>query len=125
MLSNPVLKLRKPNFRTDRASFEKSRSANTCWHGKFSISTDGSVYPCEFERNILYGNIRQTSIAGLLKSDMIKKYWYFSFDEITPCRNCEYRFACKDCRPMAYGEHGCLTDQNPRCCYDPAAGKWA
>ena len=125
MLSNPVLKLRKPNFRTDRASFEKSRSANTCWHGKFSISTDGSVYPCEFERNNLYGNIRQTSIAGLLKSDMIKKYWYFSFDEITPCRNCEYRFACKDCRPMAYGEHGCLTDQNPRCCYDPAAGKWA
>jgi len=42
-----------------------------------------------------------------------------------PCGSCEYRFACKDCRPMAYAEHGRMTDQNPRCCYDPMTGRWA
>lgn len=124
MPSNPTLQLKEPNFRTDIVSFERSWSTNTCWCGKLSISTDGSIFPCEFERNITYGNVRHTPIADVLKSEAVKKYWHFSFENITPCKYCEYRFACKDCRPMAYGEYGSITAQSPRCCYNPLSGQW-
>lgn len=124
MPANPVLKLKRPNFRTDRAAFERNRYANSCWHGRLSVSTDGTVYPCEFERNIVYGNVRQASLPDILAGEAVRRYWYLSFDHITLCRDCEYRFACRDCRPMAYAERGRMTDQNPRCCYDPASGRW-
>lgn len=124
MLSRSTLQLRKPNFRADRASFEQSLRTNTCWFGKLAVSTDGSVYPCEFEHQLVYGNVRRMSIADILAGDMVQTYWYLSYAHILPCRDCEYRFACKDCRPLAYAECGSRTGQNPRCFYNPAAGTW-
>ncbi len=124
MLTSPKMMRRRPNFHADRKAFSRGNT-NTCWFGKFAVSTDGSVYPCEFERGILYGNLRQTSVSDILKGDAVKKYWYFSYDNIIPCQSCEYRFACKDCRPIAYAERGLMTDQNPRCLYNPVTGTWA
>lgn len=124
LLTNSFVQNVRPNFRTKKSDFEASMRINTCWFGKLVIATDGSIFPCEFERNITYGNIRTESIKEVLEGDLIKKYWYLSYKNISPCRDCEYRFACKDCRPIAYAENGCMTDKNPRCRYDPFKGVW-
>ena len=120
----PTIIYRKPNFRADESVFNRNNSVNSCWHGKMTISTDGTVFPCEFERNITLGNIRSQSLETILKSEQVRKYWYLSFDKIKQCKLCEYRFACKDCRPISYAENGCFLDKNPRCCYNPATGAW-
>ena len=113
-----------PNFKASKVYFDNSYNKNTCWHGKCVISTDGNVYPCEFERNIIYGNINECSLSNIIKGEIIKKYWNMSFDEVDYCKQCEYRFACKDCRPLAFAEKGDIYQKNPRCKYNPMLGKW-
>ena len=124
LLTNSIIQSRQPNFRTKRSEFEASMYTNTCWFGKLVISTDGSIFPCEFERHITYGNVRTETIKEVLQGGLVKKYWYLSYEKISSCRECEFRFACKDCRPIAYAEHGCLVEKNPRCQYDPFTGVW-
>ena len=114
----------KPNFSADIKWFSNAYHHNTCWYGKCVISTDGSVYPCEFEHNILYGNVRDKSIVDIITSDSVDKYWYWNFSKVDTCSECEYRFACKDCRPLAYAENGSMTQKNPRCKYNPYTGLW-
>lgn len=121
---NKTLQIKSPNFRTDRDHFEKAYYHNTCWNGKMVISTNGDIYPCEFERNICYGNIRENSIETILHSEKLIKHWSLSFNQIEHCKDCEYRFACKDCRPIAFAERGCLSDKNPRCRYNVYEGVW-
>lgn len=124
LVKDSKIQLNKPNFKTNRISFNKANYQNTCWYGKCVISTNGDVYPCEFERNILYGNIRENTINNIIQSDIVKKCWYFSFNKVEFCKDCEFRFACQDCRPLAYAEKGNLTQKNPRCKYNPYTGTW-
>lgn len=113
---------RKPNFHASQSLFHKAKQANTCLFGKFTIQSDGIVSPCEFSRNIIYGNIKRQTIAEILDSETLMKYWYFDFSKIEQCKECEYRFACIDCR-MHYCENG-FNNKNPRCLYNPMKGKW-
>lgn len=113
---------RKPNFRANKRLFQKASCANTCLFGKFSIHSDGLVCPCEFSRDIVYGNVRDQTIAQILSSEALIKFWYFDFSKIEQCKGCEYRFACKDCR-MLLGENG-MENKNPRCFYNPMSGVW-
>ena len=123
MLHNGYTKT-KPNFIAKKEYFENANIINTCWHGRLVISSDGSVYPCEFERRILYGNINDSSIKQILESEKLKMCWYMDFAKVDECKNCEFRFACKDCRPVAFAEKGYLYEKNPRCGYKPEEGIW-
>lgn len=124
LVKNSKLLITKPNFSADAKWFNNAYHHNTCWYGKCVISTDGSVYPCEFEHNILYGNIRDKSIVDIITSDSVDKYWYWDFSKVETCSECEYRFACKDCRPLAFAENGNMAEKNPRCKYNPYLGLW-
>jgi radical SAM protein with 4Fe4S-binding SPASM domain len=124
LVKDSKIQLNKPNFKANRTKFNESKYRNTCWNGKCVISTNGDVYPCEFERNILYGNIRENSLNNIIQNDIVEKCWYFSFDKVEGCRDCEFRFACQDCRPLAYAENGNLSQKNPRCKYNPYTGNW-
>lgn len=115
---------KKPNFKTSKEQFELSNFVNTCWFGKCVISSDGNVFPCEMERNHLYGNVRNLPIKDIITSNVIDKFWYLNFGKIKGCTNCELRFACRDCRPLAYANNGDLYEKNPRCKYNPEEGTW-
>ena len=116
---------KKPNFWTSEAQFAKNAFLNTCWYGKIAIKENGDVIPCEFERNYKYGNVRESSINEILKKkDTISK-WYLNFDKIEVCKDCEYRYACSDCRALGFSARGSMTSKNPRCLYDPYQGEWA
>lgn len=115
--------LTKPNFRITKEQFGESQR-NTCWYGKIVVTENGNVFPCEFERNIVYGNVKESTIEDILNGKLAKDMWHMDFSQIEHCQGCEYRYACKDCRPLGISVCGNIHTKNPRCCYEPLKGKW-
>ena len=113
----------RPNFTISEEKFYKALCKNTCWYGKFAISDNGDVYPCVFEREIKYGNLFNTTISELLNSKILTEYWNLDFSKIEECKCCEYRYACKDCRPL--GKLKGANAKNTRCLYQPLLGAWS
>ena len=124
LLNNPTSVMRSPDFKCSKDYFDKAAYVNTCWHRKIVVSTNGNVYPCEFERNIVYGNVLKNSIYEIISSFKTKECWKISFAKVERCKDCEFRFACKDCRPLAFAENGNLFHTSPRCSYNPYTGVW-
>lgn len=113
-----------PNFNISKNKFNEALFKNTCWSGKIVVSEDGNVLPCVFARNISYGNVQNNTIKQILTSELLQKYWNMDFSKIEICKDCEYRFACKDCRPLAMSYNGAINNKNPRCNYNPYKGEW-
>lgn len=112
----------KASFNTSRESFYKNQKWNSCWFGKIAITSKGDIIPCIFARECVLGNIRIDPSEKIKKE--ILKAWSITKDQVTECCNCEYRYSCHDCRPLAKGLSGNLYAKYPRCCYDPANGIW-
>lgn len=112
----------KPNFSTTKPYFDRANYTNTCLFGKFSVQSNGNVSPCEFARNILYGNLKNKSVKEILQSETLNNFWFLDFSKIEKCNGCEYRFACKDCRMIKIHEN--LYSKNTRCLYNPEIGIW-
>lgn len=113
-----------PNFIADKKFFTTSLYKNTCWYGKFTITPSGDIIPCIFARDNVMGNILTTDLNNFLVSDILKKYWYLPKDEIDVCKDCEYRYACKDCRPLGEAIDGNFLGKFSRCTYNPYKGVW-
>jgi radical SAM protein with 4Fe4S-binding SPASM domain len=116
----------KPPFYTDPVSFGRARRCHTCLAGKIAVTADGDILPCIFARNQVCGNIKTTPLQEILSGNMLQKCWHTTKDQVDKCRDCEYRYACNDCRPLAQGSDpakrwlACSVD----CLYDPYTGKW-
>ncbi|MBQ8781145.1 MAG: radical SAM protein [Oscillospiraceae bacterium] len=124
LVLNSRMERKTPNFSADKKFFDSVFSINTCWHGKIAVSTDGKVFPCEFERNIVYGDVNKTSLKQIVDGKELYYYWHLDYSNIEVCRSCEYRFACKDCRPLGCAENGNILGKSYRCKYDPYTGVW-
>jgi SPASM domain peptide maturase of grasp-with-spasm system len=70
-----------------------------------------------------YGNVRDGSLLEAVHAVGFKEKWGISKDHISICRDCEFRYACSDCR--AYLENRDDAFSKPlKCGYDPYSGKW-
>jgi radical SAM protein with 4Fe4S-binding SPASM domain len=114
----------RPGFKTDPATFLKKQHYNSCWYGKAGVTSSGDVLPCLFARDHVAGNIHTESLSAIIRGEKMQQYWNLTFDRIEPCRQCEYRYVCDDCRPWAYGFTGDLYAKSPRCTYNPLTGRW-
>ena len=114
----------KPLFLPSKEKFYRNQYENSCWSGKLVITETGDVLPCVFDRTNILGNICHKNLREIIDSNEVKRCWFMSFDNIEICKDCEYRFACKDCRPLAKAVNGTLNGKNPRCQYDPYTGVW-
>ena len=117
-------KFSKPEFFINEDMFKKGWLTNTCWYGKFAITETGAVIPCVFERNIILGDLKKQSIQDVLESEILKKYWFLNLNQVEVCKDCEFKYSCRDCRPLGIGSCGNLYDKNPRCTYNPHTGEW-
>lgn len=117
--------LTQPSFRTSKSDFALNQNWNNCWYGKVAITSMGDVIPCVFERNIVFGNVQTESISSILDKPELVSHWSITKDQIEICKDCEYRYACHDCRPLSLGECGDLYAKYPRCFYDPYSGTWS
>ena len=111
-----------PFFKTSRQEFVKHHFYNSCWSGKFAITANGDVIPCIFSRNHVCGNILKDDESIIYHS--LEKYWKTTKDDVETCKDCEYRYACHDCRPTAEGLTGNYLSKHARCTYDPYTGEW-
>ncbi|MCK5161735.1 MAG: radical SAM protein [Candidatus Aureabacteria bacterium] len=116
--------LKRPDFMAMEEFFSYSNVWNSCWFGKLAITSSGNVIPCIFARSQIVGNIRNKNLAQILASNKLSKLWRITKDKLNVCRDCEYRYACKDCRPLSYSTFGNLYAKSPRCTYNPYKGVW-
>lgn len=116
--------LTRPDFlHTDRKKFMKRFHGNGCWAGKLAVSSIGKVNPCIMQRDNQAGDVRKQSLEEIIAGPL-RKYWDLSYDKIEVCKDCEYKYACSDCRPVTVGTTGELTAKSLHCCYDPYRGEW-
>lgn len=116
----------KPPFYTDMEAFFKAQQYHSCLAGKIAITASGEVIPCIFARNHSFGSIIQSTLAEIIAGEKLNKCWHTTKDEVERCKDCEYRYACSDCRPLAEG-----SDPEKRwlacsqgCSYNPYKGLW-
>lgn len=104
--------------------FHYVRQYNPCWGHHLALMADGSLTPCVFSRGISVGNLKTESIESLIADNRIEEYWALSKDKIHVCRDCELRYACSDCRPLANAlGHGNIYAKTSGCSYDPYSDK--
>jgi len=112
-----------PRFRTSAIRFATNHQWNSCWYGKFSVTAQGDIIPCIFARDLVCGNIRTDDWDTI--RDKLLSYWRITKDDVEDCKNCEYRYACDDCRPLAMGDGDGLYGKYPRCTYLPSTCHWS
>ena len=111
-----------PKFKITKTQYIKNHFFNSCWCSKVAITSDGDVLPCIFSRDFVIGNIKKNSLKEL-HGEILKK-WSITKNKIEECKECEYKYACSDCRPLAIGINGGVFSKYPRCCYSPREGVW-
>lgn len=114
-----------PNFFVSAEAYERNRRWNSCWSGKAAVTSTGDVLPCVFSRDQVAGNVKKESLSEIVQCKKMLSFWSLTKDQIEICRDCEYRYICEDCRPLAYGSTGNLYAKSPRCTYNPHTGEWA
>ncbi|OGP54123.1 MAG: hypothetical protein A2Y65_12800 [Deltaproteobacteria bacterium RBG_13_52_11] len=112
------------NFWINKHSFYYNKRNNSCWAGKVAVTATGEVIPCIFARDLVIGNCLEKGLAAVLHGNRLKGFWGLTKDQVEVCQDCEYRYACHDCRPLAYAQGGDLYAKSPRCLYDPYRGQW-
>lgn len=116
----------KPPFYCDAYSFYDAQHCHGCLAGKIAVTAAGDVIPCIFARDQLCGNILKNSLSEILSGQSLMQCWHTTKDCITKCKDCEYRYACPDCRPLAQSsdpkKNWFACPQN--CSYNPYTGKW-
>jgi SPASM domain peptide maturase of grasp-with-spasm system len=95
---------------------------NTCLNRKIAIDANGDIKNCP-SMTKSYGNIRDTTLAEAIEKPGFKDAWYIHKDQISVCKDCEFRHICTDCR--AYLEDPQDKYSKPlKCGYDPYTCTW-
>lgn len=92
-----------------------------CYENKLCITATLDVYPCIMERSVVYGNLLSTPLAEIIKSG--SPYMSASKDVVATCKDCEYRYACFDCRVERVSPDD-FYSKSSRCAYNPHTGIW-
>ncbi|GMB00332.1 radical SAM protein [Pelosinus sp. IPA-1] len=117
----------RPPFYTDMQSFLINKEYNNCLMGKIAITSNGDVIPCIFARDQIAGSILNQPLKEVLTNESLQSCWCATKDAVEKCKDCEYRYACGDCRPLAQGSDPDKRWRapSPQCDYNPYLGKWA
>jgi len=117
------------SFSITKDNLSRNISGHPCLMGKITITNNGDVLPCIFSRNLAVGNIKETTLEEIVSGNKLDTIWRSTKDNVLVCQNCEYRYACFDCRPLSeglnQGNGEYLTSPYPRCTYNPYTGEWA
>jgi radical SAM protein with 4Fe4S-binding SPASM domain len=91
---------------------------HNCFADVLAVKPDGTITPCIMQREHDLGNLVEQPLDELWANAEYQRFRTLSKDSIDGCRECEFRYACFDCRPAAIGDSGNLLAK-PDCGYDP------
>ncbi|MBU5682070.1 radical SAM protein [Blautia sp. MSJ-9] len=92
-------------------------TGHNCFDTRIYISADLNVYPCVMERRFKHCNIAECQ--NIMLNESIRK---LNKDNIEDCKECEFRYACFDCRPNSLSNK--MYEKPWYCTYDPRKGVW-
>ena len=92
-------------------------SSHNCFGSKIYISANLEIFPCVMERRFKHGAIN--SSGEIILQDAIK---FLNKDKIIDCKDCEFRYACFDCRADSLSED--IFAKPYYCTYNPSVGEW-
>ena len=99
-------------------NYYNNKSIHNCFGERLYVDCNLNLYPCAMERRICYGNILDTPISEVMSNEFAK----MTKDKITGCKDCEYRYACYDCRCDA--NNAPLNAKPWYCTYNQNEGVW-
>ncbi|HYW09455.1 MAG TPA: grasp-with-spasm system SPASM domain peptide maturase [Longimicrobium sp.] len=109
-------------FAVTLGAFTEARSANSCLNRKISIDEHGEIRNCpSMPRS--FGNAACVPLAAALEADGFREHWGVSKDQVSTCRDCEFRFVCTDCRAWLR-DPADARSKPARCSYDPYTAAW-
>ncbi|MBD3366437.1 radical SAM protein [candidate division WWE3 bacterium] len=118
-----------PAFVIDEQTLRRNLGGNPCLQKQLVLTASGEVFPCVFARETHLGSIKKTSLAGIIEETRTQEIWNATKDGVLVCKDCEYRYVCQDCRPLAKAEAhprgNLMSAPPPRCTYNPYTGEWA
>jgi radical SAM protein with 4Fe4S-binding SPASM domain len=92
-------------------------SGHNCFSQKIYISYDLRIFPCVMERGIEYGSLKEEKLSSI-----INKIIPITKNSIKVCKDCEFRYACMDCRPDRIEKD--VYAKPWYCSYDPYKSTW-
>ena len=121
LLSDELIKKKLITKETFQKSINKAFcrrlvSGHNCFKDKIYISANLEVFPCVMERRISHCSIENGKIC---LNDEIR---FLTKDKVNECSQCEYRYACFDCRPDSLCDN--IYAKPWYCTYDPQNGEW-
>lgn len=100
---------------------------NSCLNKKIGIDAKGNIKNCP-AMSQSFGNINETSLEDSILHQDFKKYWNLTKNDITVCKDCEFRNVCTDCRAFTEQTHlnkeGLDVSKPLKCGYDPFTNQW-
>lgn len=100
-----------------KAFCQRIASGHNCFKSKIYISSDLDVFPCVMERRI-----KHDKLDGHADIRLDEKILNLTKDYIEDCRNCEFRYACFDCRPNSLSDN--VFAKPWYCTYEPESASW-
>lgn len=93
-------------------------SQSRCFSRLLYISSNWDVFPCAMERRLKHGNLKDGKLSNIIKDHILN----FSKNNISGCKDCEFRYICFVCPPDSLS--GDLHDKPWNCTYDVYRGRW-
>ncbi|WP_321502284.1 radical SAM protein [Breoghania sp.] len=100
------------------ARWDRAGTYHNCFHDHLAIGARGEVMSCIMQRETDIGDVTEMSVEDIISTSSFKQKAYLGKDNIETCSQCEFRYACFDCRPSAIGPDG-HAHAKPDCGYDP------
>jgi SPASM domain peptide maturase of grasp-with-spasm system len=111
----------KDYFSLNLPHITESMKYNNCLHKKIFIDKNGNVKNCPY-MNDKCGNVFTDEIHDII-TKKFRWLWNISKDKIQVCQDCEFRYACSDCRIFIKDPTNPYS-QPAKCNYNPYIGKW-
>jgi SPASM domain peptide maturase of grasp-with-spasm system len=110
------------HFAPNLLTFTESIHHNSCLNRKISIDTEGNIKNCP-SMSQSFGNIKDTTLQEALDHPDFKKYWNVTKDQISVCKDCEFRYICTDCRGYIENPED-MYSKPLKCGYNPYTCEW-
>jgi len=112
-----------PNdFAINIPHFTEALTFNTCLNRKISIDEKGNIRNCPSMIET-YGNVNTIKLIDAIQQKEFQKYWHIKKDDISICKDCEFRYICTDCRAYLEDPENMLS-KPLKCGYNPYNFTW-
>jgi SPASM domain peptide maturase of grasp-with-spasm system len=110
-------------FAVNVETFTESQGCNTCLNRKIAVDGEGNIRNCP-AMPASYGQVGRVALLDVASREDFRTWWSVRKDQISVCRDCEFRHVCTDCRALLSDPSDPLSKPR-RCGYDPYTARWS